>query len=151
DHCVAFEWIGLENYLNDSLPGLPRKRGKGCTSSDAAVLFEREGDRREIALLNWKYAGAYDGRPLHVSPAGRDRVPIYRPFFQQADGSLDQTLVGNFEDLFYDPFDQLIRLQFLAREMERARELGAERVTLVNIAPAANPDILTVTAPGLRA
>jgi len=64
---------------------------------------------------------------------------------------LDQTLVGNFEDLFYDPFDQLIRLQFLAREMERARELGAERVTLVNIAPAANPDILTVTAPGLRA
>src|SRR5208337_2747050 len=74
---VAFERIGLENYLNNAIE-LPRQRGKGCTSSDAAVLFENERARREIALLNWKYTETYSGKPLHVSQHDRDRVSMYR-------------------------------------------------------------------------
>jgi hypothetical protein len=41
---VAFEWIGLRNYLGESLSGQgQRTRGKYFTSADAAVLFEAAG------------------------------------------------------------------------------------------------------------
>lgn len=149
DQYVAFEWIGLENYLNDAVT-LPRKRGKGCTSADAAVLFETTQARREIALLNWKYSETWNGYPLHTSPYGRDRVATYRPFYDMPDTPLNKEILTEFTDVFYDPFDQFMRLQFLAREMERAREFGAERVTLVDIVPAANTEAQWVSSPNLR-
>jgi hypothetical protein len=42
------------------------------------------------------------------------------------------------EALFVEPVYQLLRLQMLAREMERSRELGADRVRLVWATSAAN-------------
>ena len=53
------------------------------------------------------------------------------------------------DDLFYDPFDQLMRQQLLAHEMEHARESGADIVSLLHIAPAGNTEFQTVTSPGL--
>ena len=150
DRYLAFEWISTQDYLHDSLPGLPRRRGKGCTSSDSAVLFEVQGGQREAALLDWKYTETCDGKPLHVSPAGRDRVAIYRPFFDHSDCPFNKAVVKGFDDLFYAPFDQLMRLQFLAHEMERAEEFGVKRVTVVHITPAANAQAATVTSPVLR-
>lgn len=43
-----------------------------------------------------------------------------------------------------------MRQQFLAHEMEKTHELGAEKVSLLHIAPAHNKDFRDVTSPDLR-
>ncbi|HSN74913.1 MAG TPA: hypothetical protein VL334_07455 [Anaerolineae bacterium] len=43
-----------------------------------------------------------------------------------------------------------MRQQFLAQAMENARELGADIVSLLHIAPAHNSDFREVTSPSLR-
>jgi hypothetical protein len=149
-HFVAFEWIGLRNYLGEPLYRLPeRTRGRYFTSADAAVLFEA-GHWREMVLITWKYTEACEPRSLHHSAKGTDRVAIYVPFYKNEECPLDRARLGRFENLFHDPFDQLMRLQFLAHEMEKARELGAEKVRVLHIAPGANPDVGHITLPALR-
>ena len=125
DRFVAFEWIGLENYLCEPLYGRPRRsRGEYFTSADAAVRFHVSDGDVEIVLVDWKYTEACNGLPKGTSKNGTDRLSTYRPFYDAPECPLDKTILRRFDDLFYDPFDQLMRLQLLAREMERARELG---------------------------
>lgn len=149
---VSFEWIGLRNYLGERQGRSGRRtRGAHFTSADAAVMFQRQDGLRQIALIEWKYPESYRSSPLHVSASGTDRTRTYRPFFLCPDSPLDQAKVPAFEDLFYEPFYQFMRQQFLAREMERAQELGASVVSVLHIAPAHNLDFTRVTSPALRA
>lgn len=138
---VAFEWIGEQNYLGEDLYGRPRRRrGEYCTSADAAVRFEVDGGETEIVLIDWKYTEVCNGQPKHMSPKGTNRVLTYAPLYESAGCPLNKALLERFDDLFYDPFDQHMRLQFLAGEMERAKELDAYRVRVLHVAPAANAD-----------
>jgi hypothetical protein len=43
-----------------------------------------------------------------------------------------------------------MRQQFLANEMEKAHELGADIVSVLHIAPAHNSDFRRITSPALR-
>ena len=139
NHFVAFEWIGQENYLGEMVYGrVGRRRGEYVTSADAAVRFEVVGGEIEIALIEWKYTEVNTGEPKLVSDKGTNRVLTYAPFYASVECPLDKVLLGRFEDLFCDPFYQLMRLQFLAHEMERAQELGAARVRVLRVVPAAN-------------
>ncbi len=52
--------------------------------------------------------------------------------------------------LFYEPFYQLMRQQFLAHEMEKAHELCADRVSVLHIEPAHNTDFQRITSPRLE-
>lgn len=148
---VSFEWIGLKSYLNEKMPRSgKRTRGANFTSADAAVRFEREDGKRQIALIEWKYTESYGGASLEVATSGTNRKEIYRPLYDREDCSLNKSLLSCFGDLFYEPFYQLMRLQFLAHEMERAQELGAGVVSVLHIAPAHNLDFRNVTSPALR-
>jgi hypothetical protein len=150
-HFVSFEWIGLKNYLGEKVPRHgKRTRGANFTSADAAVMFDREDGKRQIALIEWKYTESYGGRPLKVAPSGTDRTQIYRPLYERDDCVLDKSLLSDFGDLFYEPFYQLMRQQFLAHEMERAQELGAAVVSVLHISPVHNSDFGNVTSPALR-
>jgi hypothetical protein len=42
-------------------------------------------------------------------------------------------LIPHFDSLFFEPFYQFMRQQFLAHEMEKAHELGADEVNLLHI------------------
>jgi hypothetical protein len=138
---VAFEWIGRENYLGEVVyRRAGRRRGEYVTSADAVVRFEVDGGEIEIVLIEWKYTEINTGEPKLASDKGTNRVLTYAPFYESVACPLDKALLGRFEDLFYDPFYQLMRLQFLAREMERAQELGAAHVRVLRVAPAANVD-----------
>jgi len=151
DLYVAFEWIGAENYLGEKTGRTgTRTRGAHFTSTDAAVMFRDTSGRWQIVLIEWKYTESYSSAPYHISKHGTDRTKIYEPLFTRADCPIDKTKLAEFGDLFYEPFYQFMRQQFLAHEMERARELGAERVTLLHIAPAANTDFRRVTSPALK-
>jgi len=148
---VAFEWIGRENYLGEKMPrNGQRTRGANFTSADAAVLFRRRDGSKQIVLIEWKYTESYSPSWLKIAPSGTDRTKIYVPLYAAADCPLKKELIPGFDALFYEPFYQFLRQQFLAHEMEKARELGAGRVSLLHISPAHNTDFRKVTAPALR-
>ena len=146
---VTFEYIGKENYLGERVPkSSKRTRGANCTSADAAVMFEdREG--RHIVLIEWKYTESYGRMSLVVAQSGRDRTQIYKHLFEDKDSPLDKALIPDFAALFYEPFYQFMRQQFLAHKMEQAREHGADVVYVLHIAPAHNLDFHKITSPKL--
>ncbi|MCC7354591.1 MAG: hypothetical protein IT330_12660 [Anaerolineae bacterium] len=149
---VACEWIGEKNYLGEKISrNGKRTRGANCTSADAAVMFDREDGLRQVVLVEWKYTESYGSTSLKIAArSGTDRTAIYRPLFNRDDCPLNKDLLPCFAALFYEPFYQLMRQQFLAHEMERAHELGADIVSLLHIAPAHNGDFRRVTSPDLR-
>lgn len=148
---VAFEWIGAENYLKEKVHGTnKRTRGANFTSADAAVFFRRDDGLRQVVLIEWKYTESYAPVDLQVAASGTSRVDIYRPLFDAPDCPLAKTALPSFQALFYEPFYQLMRQQFLAHEMQKAHELGADIVSLLHISPAHNTDFKRITSPQLQ-
>ena len=147
---VSFEWIGRENYLGEKTShGGQRTRGANCTSADSIIMFERRDHKRQIVLIEWKYTESYGGKFLKYADSGTDRTEIYRRLFEKKDCPINKSLLPSFDALFYEPFYQFMRQQFLANEMEKARELGADVVSVLHIAPAQNEDFRKVTSPEL--
>lgn len=147
---VAFEWIGQENYLGEKVSrNGKRTRGANFTSADAAIMFERIDGKRQVALIEWKYTESYSGASLKIAKSGTDRAGIYKPLFRRDDCPINKDLLPSFDALFYEPFYQLMRQQFLAHEMERVQELGADIVCVLHIAPDHNTDFRSVTSPEL--
>ena len=148
---VAIEWIGQENYLGEKMSkNQKRTRGANFTSADAAVMFENEDGRKQIVLIEWKYTESYYSTDLKIAKSGTDRSLIYAHLYDSDDSLLDKKKLSSFDDLFYEPFYQFMRQQYLANEMEKARELGADTVSLLHIAPAHNLDFKRVTSPLLK-
>jgi hypothetical protein len=150
DQYVACEWIGAKNYLKERVPPSgARTRGANCTSVDAAIMFERTDGKRQIVLIEWKYTESYVNICLTTAKSKRDRTAIYRPMFDASQCPIDRAPLPDFESLFYEPFYQFMRQQFLAHEMELANEQGADIVTVLHIAPAHNRAFHRVTSPQL--
>lgn len=151
DYFVAFEWIGQQNYLREKLPRHgKRTRGANFTSADAAVRFEREDGKKQVALIEWKYTESYSSSSYKIARSGTERTAIYQHLYARQDFPLSKALLPDFGAIFYEPFYQLFRQQALANEMEIAHELDADIVSVLHIAPAQNTDFLRVTAPELR-
>lgn len=147
---VSFEWIGQENYLGEKISREGhRTRGANFTSADAIVMFERKDKKRQAVLIEWKYTESYGGTFLKYSKRGTDRTKIYQNLYDKEDCLIKKELLPGFESLFYEPFYQFMRQQFLAQEMEKAHELDADIVSLLHIAPAHNGDFQKVTSPEL--
>lgn len=147
---VSFEWIGQENYLGEKISRNGRRtRGANYTSADSIVMFERKDKKRQVVLIEWKYTESYGGTFLKISDSGTDRTKIYRHLFESIDCPINKDILPSFDSLFYEPFYQFMRQQFLASEMEKAHELGADIVCLLHIAPAHNTDFRKVTSPEL--
>lgn len=150
---IEFEWNGSKNYLNE--PGWG-KRGSLSTCPDAAILAEAAGSKLLI-LIEWKYTESYlSSRPKGIGKSGENRKQRYRPFYEKNDCPINKKLMPQTSDealteLFYEPFYQLFREQLLANEMENSRELGAEKVCLVYVAPSKNRALLnSVTSPYIK-
>jgi hypothetical protein len=150
DMYVAHEWIGRENYLGEKIPRHgKRTRGANFTSADAAVMFNRNDGSIQFVLIEWKYTETYSIVNRKFAPSGTDRTTIYRHLFDRDDFPLKKELLPDFDALFFEPFYQLMRQQLLANEMEKAKELGADVVSLLHIAPARNHQLSRVTSPEL--
>lgn len=147
---VAFEWIGKINYLKELVFGKvaednERKRGSGVTSADFAILFKRTDDKIQLILGEWKYTEEYKGKgSIRISESGTDRLDkIYKQFLEN-NSPINISPFMDYSILFYDPFDQLMRLQLLAKQMELSNrgELNADIVTVLHIAPKANKELM---------
>jgi hypothetical protein len=148
---VAFEWIGAKNYLREKVSrNGKRTRCANFTSADAAVMFERTDGKRQFVLIEWKYTEAYNSKQsLAIAKSGTDRREIYRWLYDRPDCLLNKRVLPSFDALFYEPFYQLMRQQFLAHEMEKEQELRADRVSVLHIEPAHNTDFQRITSPDL--
>jgi hypothetical protein len=148
---IAHEWIGQNNYLKEKISrNGKRSRGALFTSADAAVMFERTDGKKQIVLIEWKYTEAYYSTNKKYSKSGTDRSLIYRHLYDNDNDLMDKDIIPDFDVLFYDPFDQFMRQQYLANEMEKARERGADMVSLLHIAPDHNHDFKRITSTELR-
>jgi hypothetical protein len=148
---VAFEWIGQQNYLGEKISrNGKRTRGANYTSADTAVMFKHTDGHKQIVLIEWKYTESYSPTSLKFAASGTDRTTIYAHLFHREDCPLAKELLPSFDALFFEPFYQFMRQQFLAHEMEKAHELGADRVSLLHIAPAQNLEFKRVTSPTLK-
>ncbi len=147
DWYVAFEWVGLDNYLGEVPAGKMPTRGANATSADAAVRFRHEG-RIEMLLIEWKYTENY-GAPLKEA-GNPTRVGRYQNLAFAPAGPINAELGLKVEDFFWEPFYQLLRQQMLAHQMQRAHEAGADSVRVLHISPAANRPLHKVTAEKLR-
>src|ERR1051325_4453543 len=142
---AAFEWISETDYLNEG--GAFRRRGRYCTSVDAAILLERFGGDVEIILLEWKYTESYQTK---MDNTRRDeRIRRYGNIAFWPNGPLYPDLRLRVEQLFYEPVYQLFRLQMLAYQLERARYRGITRAHVVCVSPRDNVSLSRVTAPAL--
>lgn len=152
DSYVSFEWIGEDDYLGEKKGhrSTNRTRGANCTSADAAVKFRHKDGQKQIVLIEWKYTESYNTVSLKKSAGGRDRTTIYQRLYGEEDCPLNINLIPYFDTLFYEPFYQLMRQQFLAHEMEKAHELGADITSVLHISPRHNTDFLRVTSPALQ-
>lgn len=150
DQYVAFEWIGEGNYLSERThKNGKRTRGANFTSADAIVMFERTDGQRQSVLIEWKYTESYSATSLAIAKSGTDRTAIYRHTYDLPSCPIDKSQVS-YEELFYEPFYQLLRQQLLSHAMERAKELGADIVSVLHIAPDCNVNFKKVTSPGLK-
>ena len=147
---VAFEWIGTRNYLGELIRGRQaedqeQSRGAHFTSADFAFRFRRTDGKVQIVLGEWKYTENYPiGKSLRFSKSGRriDRLTqVYREHLTNPDCQIRLPADIAFEDLFYDPFDQLMRLQLLASAIERERE-HADIVSVLHVAPRGNRELM---------
>ena len=137
-HYVGFEWIGYDDPLGE-WNGLAGTRGAHNTSADAAMRYVTSQGVEELALIEWKYTEQYQGSAglsgSKTSQATRDLR--YKHLFDDSTGPLRHDLVP-YADLFVEPVYQLMRLQLLAWQFEKAG--AAERVRVVLCAPAANTE-----------
>lgn len=148
---VEFEWIGKNNYLGERTgKNGKRTRGANATSADAMVFFEQQNGQKQLVLIEWKYTETYSSTPKHISKSGTSRVSSYQHLYDIEDCPLNKTRLTDFRALFYEPFYQFMRQQFLAHEMQKAREFGAHKVSVLHIAPQKNQAFLNVTSPQLR-
>jgi hypothetical protein len=147
---VTFEWIGKKNYLKER-KSKNRKRTRGAlfTSADSMVMFESRENKRHIILIEWKYTESYRNKSIKYSRSKTDRSEIYKHLFLSDDCPIDKNKLPSFDALFFDPFDQLMRQQFLANEMEKSQEMDADVVSVLHISPDRNLDIRKVTSPQL--
>ena len=139
DH-VVFEWIGTRDYLGERANG-GGSRGAKTTSADAAIRYVNHDGEAEVALIEWKYTERYLGSELAGDARYMNaRKERYRALWSAADGPLKRDLIP-YDDLFVDPFYQLMRLQLLASEMEKDRAVRAKAVRLLVVAPSRNLEL----------
>ena len=107
----------------------------------AAIRYRTTLGTTEIALIEWKYTEQYSGHELKGELASMQvRHERYRDLFYDPNGPVRSNLLP-YEDLFVEPFYQLLRLQILADQMERVREGRADRVRVLYVAPSRNEEL----------
>jgi hypothetical protein len=133
---LTFEYIGPTDYFGEVPRGV-RVRGSLCTSVDAAFLYRTSAGVTELALVEWKYTEAYE--PRKPDPKDSTRIGRYGAAHADPGGPIISDLLP-IELMLDEPLYQLMRQQLLADRLERDQVLGAQRVRVLHVAPAANLD-----------
>ena len=131
---LSFEWKDHNNLLSE-----PRN----LTTVDVVFKFADRQGKTHLVLSEFKYAESYNNESKLFSGKKTNRFKIYENFLKSADCQIKwEEMRINPEALFFDPFDQLMRLQLLASEMERIKFDKADIVSALLLVPHENRDYL---------
>ena len=150
DWFLTFEWIGDNDYLNETDSNGNRRRGANATAADAAVKFQTPDGKIHLVLIEWKYTESY-GAPLSGGrSANATRIERYLRKAFSPNGPIRD--IGGLEltDFFWEPFYQLLRQQMLAWHLENDPRSGIDRARVLHISPSLNSALHKVTSPRLR-
>lgn len=132
---LTFEYIGDHDYLQERV-GMTRDRGSMTTSADAAIKYRSTSGVIELALVEWKFTEDYRGHSL-TPPRGAPREDRYRFLWDDPHNPLRRHVIP-YEDLFVEPFYQLMRQQLLAWSIERDATSEFDAARVVHICPEQN-------------
>ena len=143
---VEFEWVGLHSCLE----GGPGTRGANTTSVDALMVAETAQGIRRAYLFEWKYVEEYIGAEyLGDGKSGETRRRRYSDLYSSPASRFNGKVP--MEELFYEPFYQIMRLGLLADKMVRDQEFRVSEAKVVVVCPEGNDDYRkTITSPALR-
>lgn len=140
---MTFEYVGPAGFTGIEEGRL--SRGANCTSVDAAFEHQRSDGGRDLVLVEWKYTEKYTRRAESARSGDVVRARRYMHLVSASAGPVRSGVLGP-DDLFSEPFYQLMRQQLLAAALEgRFADEGIDapsrpwdRVVVVHVAPVAN-------------
>ena len=128
---VEFEWIGEKDVSIEAR----RTRGSHSTSTDALMLATTKSGKKRAYLIEWKYVEDYSTSG-NKSKSGPHRISTYPALYRCNTSSFDPAVP--IEELYYDPFDQIMRFMLLADRMVAGHELGVNQAKVVVVVPQSN-------------
>lgn len=143
---VEFEWVGAETCLE----GGPGIRGANTTSADALMVGVTNSGLRRAYLFEWKYVEEYAGaKYLGDGKSGETRRRRYSDLYSAPDSRFTGQVP--LDELFYEPFYQLMRLGLLGDKMIRTGEFNISEAKVAVVCPQANHAYRdTITSPHLE-
>lgn len=131
---IEFEKTGKEPLGNES----SNQRGANSTSIDSFMLGKKHNGDNVLILIEWKYTESYTSKPLLISNSGKNRYEVYKKLLERSDCPIKTEV---FEDLFYEPYYQLMRQTLLAWTMTENNEYGAVDWLHLHIIPEKNKEL----------
>lgn len=132
---LTYEWIGERNHLGEPRWG---RRGDRCTSLDAFVPLRLAQGRVLVVAIEWKYTERPRPGSEAISKDGTSRVEIYRSLLEASDCPIDLERIDRIENLFLDPYTQLMRQTLLVWQIVKQRESSASDWLHVHVVASAN-------------
>jgi hypothetical protein len=141
---LEFEMLGKKKLGGEKL----HSRGANCTSIDAMMLGQRENGEKVIVLIEWKYTEDYTGTSdKSTGSSGAVRHATYQGLLTANDSPITHRPS---EDMYFEPFYQLMRQTLLGKQMADNGDYGASDYLHVDVIPKANAALRnTVTSPKL--
>ncbi len=102
---VEFEKVGTERLGGEKL----LTRGANCTSVDALMLGENIHGKKILFLIEWKYTESYTPDSKLKGEPGKQRWETYIDLLKHEECPIEPR---NFENLYYEPFYQLLKLSW---------------------------------------
>lgn len=122
-------------------------RGANCTSIDAIMLGKSIEGKKILFLIEWKYTESYGGEDLSKGKSGLVRVRTYERLINSTQCPIKKSF---YEDLFFEPFYQMMRQTLLGWQMVSNREYNADDWMHVDVIPQKNLELRNkITSPYL--
>lgn len=141
---VEFEKVGTKRLGGEK----QLKRGANCTSIDALMLGEDLYGKKILYLIEWKYTETYAKESKLKGESGQRRFDAYKELLEDNECPIE---INNFEDLYYEPFYQLMRQTLLGWQMVNRKEYGTNNWTHIHVIPNQNIELKEkITSPNLQ-
>lgn len=134
---VGFEWGGEKDYLRThffTLLDIPQFHSTIC---DFYFRFKRTDGKIQTVIGEWKYTEGLQFSGRILKPRLKEKIKEFKRFISHL--NLPKNI--NRDELAFDPFRQLMRLQILASEMEKVKEQKSDIVSLLMVTPKENNSI----------
>lgn len=146
---VGFEVVSKGNYLGEAQEGKEQTRGANCTSVDAMMTGIMNGKKIQV-LIEWKYTEFYSKSDKSAEAGGATRKSRYDNLIDDKYSPIQRTV--GIENLYYEPFYQLMRQTLLAWQMikNKQNELNADDWIHLDVIPENNLNLrYQVSSPDL--